>query len=106
MNPLPHSLARGTNSGSSLRKQYSAMAGIFDRSAITITPSGDIDPVEMLSGSTIRTFPSNASGRFGGTGGGLMFGPRMICTLLASSGGGGQMSMKSSVTGFGAVMAG
>src|SRR6266581_5803970 len=106
MNPPPHSLARATNSGSSFRKQYSVMAGMFDRSAITITPSGDMEPVEMLSGNTMSTFHCNASGRSGGTGGGLMFGPRKIVTAAASSTEGGQISMKSSVTGFGAVMLG
>src|SRR5919197_1845436 len=101
MNPPPHSLARLTKSGSSLRKQYSAMAGMLDRSCMTRTPSGDIDPVEMLSPSTISTFPVIDEGRSGGTGGGLMFRPRKIRTLAASAGDGGLISMKSSTTGFG-----
>src|SRR5919106_468689 len=106
MKPPPHSLARLTNSGSSFRKQYSAMAGMLERSAMTMTPSGDMDPVEMLSGRTISTLPVRDSGRSGGTGGGLMFGPRRTWTFAASSGGGGKMSRESSVTGLGGWMAG
>ena len=101
MKPPPHSLARLTNSGSSLRKVYSAMTGMFERSAITSTPSGDMEPVEMLSGRTINTLPSSESGRSGGMGGGLMLGPRMIWTFSASAGSRGWMSMESSATGCG-----
>src|SRR6266536_3510489 len=106
MKPPPHSLARDTNSGSSLRNVYSAIAGMFERSLITRTPSGDIEPVEMSSGRTISTRPSSESGNSGGIGGGWMFGPRMTVTERASSGGGGGMSIASSATGGGGVIDG
>src|SRR5438034_771522 len=79
--------------GAFLRKQYSAMAGMFDRSCITSTPSGDIEPVEMLSPRTIRTLPDRDSGRSGGMGGGWMFRPLSTCTFAASSRGGGWINM-------------
>ena len=104
--PAPHSLARWTNSGSSFMKVYSAIADTFERSAMTIAPSGAIEPVEMLSPSTISTRPSAASGSGGGIGGVLMLGPRMISIRSASAGGGGASSMKSSTTGSGSLTSG
>ena len=82
-------------------KVYSAMAGTLERSAMTIAPSGAIDPVETLSPRTISTCPVNWSGSGGGIGGCLMLGPRTISIRSASSGGGGARSMKSSTTGSG-----
>ena len=93
MNPPPQAFALLTKSGSSFRKQYSAMAGMFERSCITSTPSGDIEPVEMLSPKTMRTLPESDSGRSGGIGGGWMFRPRNTWTRAASSSGSGLMSM-------------
>src|ERR671911_1477745 len=106
MNPPPHSLARRTNSGSSFMKVYSAIADTLDRSAMTIAPSGAMEPVEMLSPSTISTRPSAEEGSGGGIGGGLMLGPRMISIRSASSGGGGASSMTSSTTGSGSPTSG
>src|SRR6266542_2394047 len=77
MKPPCPSLARRTKSGSSFMNVYSAMAATLDRSAMTIAPSGAIEPVETLSGRTIRTCPVMSSGSGGGIGGGLMLGPRI-----------------------------
>ena len=78
MNPPPHSFARRGNSGSRCWNVNSAIAGTFERYAITVAPSGDRSPVEMSSGATIRTRSSSESGSSFCSGGGLMFGPRGI----------------------------
>src|SRR6266536_1481170 len=106
MTPPCHSLARRTKSGSSLTKVDSATAGTLERSAMTIAPSGAIEPVETLSGRVISTRPSTPSGSGGGTGGGLMLGPRRISVRAASSGGGGSTIMKSSTSGSGSSITG
>src|SRR6266536_2288692 len=101
MKPPCRSLARRTKSGSSFMNVYSAMAATLDRSAMTIAPSGAIEPVETLSGRTIRTCPVMSSGSGGGIGGGLMLGPRMISIRSLSAGGAGSRIMKSSTSGSG-----
>ena len=106
MKPPCQSLARCTKPASSFMKVYSAIASTLERSAMTIAPSGAIDPVETLSPRTISTRPLNSSGSGGGIGGGLMLGPRTISTRSASVGDGGASTMKSSTTGSGSPTSG
>jgi hypothetical protein len=87
-------------------KVYSAIATTLERSAMTIAPSGAMDPVETLSPSTISTRPVAPSGSGGGIGGFLMLGPRTISIRSAASGGGGARTMKSSTTGSGSPTSG
>src|SRR5438270_9141428 len=63
MKPPPHSCARLANSLSRCWKVNSAIAGTFERYAITVAPSGERSPVEMSSGATISTRPTSTSGR-------------------------------------------
>ena len=67
----------------------SAIAGTFERYAITVAPSGERSPVEMSSGAVIRTRIRSSSGSGFCSGGGLMFGPRGISIETASSAGTG-----------------
>src|SRR5919205_561175 len=99
MKPLPHSCMRLRNSGSRWRKVNSAIAGMFDRKAMTSTPSGARSPVEMLSGCTvaIRALRLSSSGRC--SGGVLMFGPRGISIRSASSSSAGAKMCTSSTYG-------
>ena len=71
------------------RAAAGAIAGTFERYAITVAPSGERSPVEMSSGALIRTRRRSSSGSGFCSGGGLMFGPRGISIELASSAGTG-----------------
>src|SRR5438128_2212681 len=85
MIPLPHSFSRLRNSGSRWRSVNSAIAGTFERYAITSTPSGARSPVEMSSGWTVATRASSESSIGLCSGGRLMLGPRGISIFSASA---------------------
>ena len=89
MKPPPHSCARFANSLSRCWNVNSAIAGTFERYAITVAPSGERSPVEMSSGATISTRPTSVSGSGFCSGGGLMFGPSGISIDADSSSGAG-----------------
>ena len=92
-------LARRGNSRSRCWNVNSAIAGTFDRYAITVAPSGERSPVEMSSGATIRTRCSSSSGRGFCSGGGLMFGPRGTSIDAASSSGAGARMCRCTTSG-------
>ena len=100
---LPSSFALVGNVSSHTVKQYSEIAGMFERRGNIFAPAGIIWSVVILSPTLSETsaFISSARGTF--TGKGFMFGPLRTSTFGASSGEAGGTTILSFIRNFSGI---